>query len=231
MVMNAEQARGLVDCANKTGKTLVVGFQGGLSPAIRKASQLLRSGACGDLLNINGMIWQNWGPKNVGKWRQDLSVSGGGFMFDTGAHMLNSVCDLAGEDFVEVAAWQNNLGRPVDILSAIMGRLKSGGLVNITGCGETVPSCASELWVFCTEAIIRTGQWGERLEIQRHREEGFQPVTLPPMNGTWGQFVKVLSGDIPNPCPPEVGLRMAKLWDAVRLSAENGGRPVDCREL
>ena len=27
-------------------------------------------------------------------------LSGGGFLFDTGAHMLNTVADLAGEDVV-----------------------------------------------------------------------------------------------------------------------------------
>ena len=231
MVMNVSEAKSLIKARDESGRLLVVAFQGGLSPAIRKASELLRSGECGRLLNISGMVWQNWGPKTIGKWRQDFVVSGGGFMFDTGAHMLNSVCDLAGEDFVEVAAWQDNLGRPVDILTAIMGRLESGGLVTITGCGETIPSCASELWVFCTERIIRTGQWGERLEIQRDREDGFQEIDLPPMEGTWGQFVKVLNGDLPNPCPPEVGLRMAKLWDAVKASSKQGGKPVDCRSL
>ena len=182
-------------------------------------------------IGFGGMVWQNWGPNTEGKWRQDFAVSGGGFIFDTGAHMLNTVCDLAGEDFVEVAAWLDNLGRPVDALAAIIGRLASGGLVSISGCGETIPSCASELWVFCTERIIRTGQWGERLEIQRNREEGFQEVTLPAMNGSWGQFAKVRRGELPNPCPPEVGLRMARLWDAVRASAELGCKPVDCRAM
>ncbi len=39
-------------------------------------------------------------------------ISGGGFMIDTGAHMLNTVADLAGERFVEVAAYTDNYGRP-----------------------------------------------------------------------------------------------------------------------
>ena len=35
MVMNAEEAMSLIDTRDRTGKLLVVGFQGGLSPAIR----------------------------------------------------------------------------------------------------------------------------------------------------------------------------------------------------
>ena len=41
--------------------------------------------------------------------------SGGGFLFDTGAHMLNTVCDLAGEDVTQVAAWMEDDGAPVDL--------------------------------------------------------------------------------------------------------------------
>ena len=33
------------------------------------------------------------------------------------------------------------------------------------GCGEAIPSCASDVRVFCSQAILRTGIWGERLDI------------------------------------------------------------------
>jgi predicted dehydrogenase len=190
------------------------------------ASQLLRSGELGELLNISGTVWQDWGSNTANTWRQEPEISGGGFLFDTGAHMLNTVCDLAGEDFAEVAAWFDNRGKPVDILGAVMGRLKSGGLVTINACGDTIPSCESELYVFCSKAIIRTGQWGERLLIQRHGKKRLQKVDLPPMRGAWEQFAAVRRGEIPNPCPPEVGLRMAKLWDAIRSSASQNGKVV-----
>jgi hypothetical protein len=42
----------------------------------------------------------------------------------------------------------------------------------------------------------------------------------------WEQFLAVREGHMPNPCPPEVGLRMAKLWDAIKESASQGGKPV-----
>ena len=38
-------------------------------------------------------------------------------------------------------------------------------------------------------------------------------------------------GELPNPCPPEVGLRMAILWDAIKESAAQNGRPVSCKNL
>jgi hypothetical protein len=36
----------------------------------------------------------------------------------------------------------------------------------------------------------------------------------------------VRSGREPNPSPPEVGLRMARLWDAIRESSARGGAIV-----
>ena len=57
---------------------------------------MLRSGECGELLSISATVWQGWGPGTAGKWRQQPEISGGGFMFDTGAHMLNTVADLGG---------------------------------------------------------------------------------------------------------------------------------------
>jgi hypothetical protein len=80
--------------------------------------------------------------------------------------------------------------------------------------------------VFCEKAIIRTGIWGERLLIQRDGQKDFEVIDVPPSLGVWEQFLKVKSGEMPNPCPPEVGLRMAKLYDAIKASASLGGQPV-----
>ncbi len=229
MVMNAAEALSLIEARDRTGRLLVVAFQSSLSPQIRTASKMLRSGECGSILNINATVWQNWGPATAGTWRQHMEVAGGGFLFDTGAHMMNTVADLAGEDVVEVAAWMDNYHRPVDILAAVIGRLRSGAMVTMTACGETIPSCASDVRVFCTQAILRTGVWGERLEIQRHGRKRMQKVNVPPSLGVWEQFVAVRSGVIDNPSPPEVGLRMARLWDTIRASAAQNGAPVRCQ--
>jgi predicted dehydrogenase len=228
MVMNAGEAQSLIETRDRTGKLLVVAFPGSLSPEIRTAVSMLRSGEFGQILTISAVAWQNWGTAFTGTWRQQLEVSGGGFLFDTGAHMLNTVVDLAGEDFVEVAAWLDNRKLSVDLLGTVMGRLASGVLVTLHGCGETIPSCASDVRVFCPKAILRTGIWGERLEIQRPGQDELSAVEVPPSLGAWEQFLAVRKGQMQNPCPPEVGLRMALLWDAIKASASQNGMFVQC---
>ncbi len=226
MVMNATEAKNLIATRDATKRLLVVAFPGSLSPNIRTAVKMLRSGELGNILTISGVVWQNWGVLTVGAWRQQPAISGGGFLFDTGAHLLNTISDLAGEDFVEVAAWLDNQGRPVETLGAVMGRLRSGALVTFHACGEAIPSCDSDVRVFCQGAILTTGVWGERLLIQTNSKIPPATVPVPASLGVWEQFLAVRAGTIENPCPPEVGLRMARLWDAIQASAAQGGKPI-----
>jgi predicted dehydrogenase len=228
MVMNAAEANALIDIRDRTGRLLVVAFPGSLSPQIRKASQLLREGQLGRLISISATVWQDWGPGTIGSWRQQPAVSGGGFLFDTGAHMLNTVVDLAGEEFSEVAAFLDNFNRPVETLGVVIGRLKSGGLVSLHGCGEAIPSCNSNVYVFTSQSILRAGIWGEFLEVQKSGQRSFRKVRVPAHMGVWDQFQDVRAGRMENPCPPEVGLRMARLYDSIKLSAAQNGQPVPC---
>ena len=227
MVMNADEALSLIEARDRTGKHLVVAFQGGLSPQINYASDLIASGELGELQTVTGMVWQGWKRMTVGAWRQIPEIAGGGFLFDSGAHMLNSVCTLVGEDFTTVAAWTDSRGTPVDVNGVVMGRLQSGALVTINGCGDCIPGLENEIFVNMTGGVIRTCMYGTRLLTRREGESELVEVDgLPKMRGAWEQFTQVRAGEIENPCPPEVGLRMAKLWDAIVESARQGGLPV-----
>jgi predicted dehydrogenase len=227
MVMTADEAMALIETRDRTGRLLVVAFQGSLSPQVREASRLLRSGELGAILNISAVAWQNWATLTDGTWRQQPALSGGGFLFDTGAHMLNTVSDLAGEDFAHVSAWLEDDDRPVDIRGVVMGRLVSGALVTMNACGSAIPSCHLDIRVFTTGAILRTGIWGEMLELQRSGAGRLRKLRSVAAMPVWEQFLNVRAGRTANPCPPEVGLRMARLWDAIRESTSRGGAVVD----
>ena len=226
MVMNATEAVDLIRIRDRTGRLLVVAFQGSLSPHVRAAASMIRSGELGAILNINAFVWQDWQHASRGTWRENPNLSGGGFMFDTGAHMLNTVADLAGEDVVQVAAWLEDDAGPVDVRGAVIARLASGALITMNGCGRAIPSLGSDIRVFCELGTLRTGIWGERLELQRHGAAALRPVRSVRPKTVWQQFVDVRSGVQPNPSPPEVGLRMARLWDAIRESSARGGAIV-----
>jgi hypothetical protein len=81
--------------------------------------------------------------------------------------------------------------------------------------------------VFTSKAILRTGIWGEVLELQRAGAGRLRKVHAVAPMPVWEQFLNVRSGREANPSPPEVGLRMARLWDAIRESSGRGGAVVD----
>jgi len=226
MVIHTQEALDLIAARDRTKRTLVIAFNGSLSPRIRSAAALLRSGEIGTITSISATVWQDWGTKTHGLWRQDPVIAGGGFMFDTGAHMLNTVCDLAGENFVEVAAWLDNQKRPVDIVGVVIGRLESGALVTLHACGQTVHTWSSDVKVFCSEAIIHTDVWGKYLKIQRNGEADFTSIEFSDPPSPWDQFLAIRAGEMPNASPAEGGLRMAKLWDGIQESARRNGSPI-----
>jgi predicted dehydrogenase len=234
MVMNTQEALSLIGTYERTGKVLVVGFQGSLSPFVRTAADMIRTGQVGRITSISAAVWQGWMELAAGKWRSQPDLSGGGFMFDSGAHMLNIVVDLAGEDFEQVAAWLDNHGHPVQTAAVAIGRLKSGALVTLNGCGETIRGFESVIRVFGTEAILETSVHGKYLKIRRQGRSSKEWETVGTMETTldvWEQFQAVRQGTIPNPSPPEVGLRMLRLWDAIKASAALGGMPVSTDKI
>jgi len=51
-------------------------------------------------------------------------------------------------------------------------------------------------------------------------------VDVPDSLGVWEKFLAVRMGEMPNPSPPEVGLRMAYLYQAIKKSAAANGKLV-----
>ena len=225
MVLNVAEAHKLMQARDQSGKLLTIAFNGSLSPAVRRAHKVLHSGELGKILNISATVWQNWEQFTRGTWRQIPEVAGGGFTIDTGAHLLNTVADLVGEPFVEVSAYLDNRGRAVDILSAAVARTASGVLITLNGCGDTV-RIGSEVRVMCEKGVITTGVWGETLTLQQADDVKPRKVRLPKSNGVMETFLAVRAGQLPNPGPAEIGLRMIQLWNAIQASAAQGGVQV-----
>ena len=125
-----------------------------------------------------------------------------------------------------MAAWLDNHDRPVDITGTVMARLASGAFVTLAGCGATVDSCASDVRVFCTEGILRTGVWGERLELQRPGETDLAPVEVPPSHGAWEQFLLVRGGRMAESIAARSGAAHGATVGHDPAVGRAGGRPV-----
>lgn len=220
MVTTQDEAMALLEAEERTGRTVVVAFQGGLSPLVHDTCERARRGEFGNLVSVNASVWEGWADNYAGQWKQDPAISGGGFMFDTGAHMMNTVCVLADAEFERVSAYMNNRGLRVDLATAVAARLSNGALVTFNAAGEGPPGCASAITFFYSKAIVRIDAWGKWREIGGVREEG--EVRDTPIQ----TFMAVREGRLQNPSTVENGLRFARLWDAIKLSASRDGEAV-----
>lgn len=221
MVMNAGEARRLITLRNRTGRLVMVAFPGSLSPAIRKTRRLLAQGAIGKVSAVSAFAHQGWKNGSAGTWRQDPEISGGGFLFDTGSHMINTVVDLLDDEVAAVTALLDNRGAPVEINSSVSGITTHGITFSLTGAGDSI-QCCSQVTIFGDRGVIKTDIWGRYLFMKKPRQEEFKAVPYRQTRGPWEQFLRVRSGKLANPCPAEVGLRFAKLMDMIRRSAETG---------
>jgi len=221
MVMNTSEAKKLIKLRKKTGKTLVVAFPGSLSPAVQKAKTLLRNGVIGRIIGVCAYAHQNWKPITKGAWRQVPDISGGGFLFDTGSHMINTMVDLMDKPITEVTACLDNSGTKVDINGAVIGCFNSGQFFSLSSVGDSI-SCSGEIRIFGDKGVLETGIYGRYLNLLKEGKTEYEAVAFPKSTGVWQQFLRVLDGKIENPCPPEVGLRFSQLMDMICLSAESG---------
>ncbi|MEO8882820.1 MAG: Gfo/Idh/MocA family oxidoreductase [Devosia sp.] len=225
MVTTVEEALALADAERRTGRTIVIAFQGGLSPLVHETRKRASAGEFGELVSVSAAIWEGWAESYSGHWKQDLAISGGGFMFDTGAHMMNTVCVLAGAEFVKLSAFASNRGFGVDIATVVAARLDNGALVTFHAAGQGPPGCASEITFFYTKAIVRIDAWGGWREVAvggiSELRETVEIADTPMQT-----FQAVRDGQLENPSTVANGIRFAQLWDAIKLSATRDGEVV-----
>jgi predicted dehydrogenase len=225
MVTTVADAQRLVAARERSGATVVIAFQGALSPLVLDTRRRAAAGEFGDLVSVAAMIWEDWAEHYAGHWKQVPEISGGGFMFDTGAHMMNTVCLLADADVERVSAYMSRRGRAVDVATAVAGRLANGALVTLAAAGDGPRGCASHIAFFYTRAIVRIDAWGAWREIAAGGAPGAREQAEIQENPL-KSFLAIRAGEMENPSTVEAGLRFARLWDAIKASAARDGEPV-----
>lgn len=224
MVTSVAEAEALAAAQQQSGKALVVAYQGGLSPLVAELKNAIAKQTYGPLVSINAAIWESWAENYKGHWKQIPEISGGGFMFDTGAHMMNTVSKITSQPFSRISAIMHNHGYPVDVVTTVSGELSDGTLFNLHACGRSI-RCVSRIECYFPQAIVRICAWGRWLEIE-DAQGNVMRKEQEAANNLMNVFMQVRTGEIENPSDVQQGLRMAQLWDAIKLSASQHGQPV-----
>ncbi len=225
MVTNSADAAALAAKVSASGKRLVVCYNTAFSTACHYVRAAARSGSYGRLEMVTGYLAQDWKRLTKGTWRHDPSLSGGGQTYDSGVHLLNSVCWCVESDPVHATAYFDYQDDTVDINGAMSMRFENGVLASLA-IGGNCPSEGSHLsFLFDKGRIDLDGWGGSWMRAWRGADAVADLPEVSLINPTH-HFVDVLLGRAAPLCTVEHGVRQAKLLDLLYASAKttNGSR-------
>ena len=220
MVTDVGQARRLIKRVGQSGKVLALAHQSTFGSPHAGVRQFIARGRAGEITSIVAYVAQGfWKDLLRGTWRTNPRLSGGGQIYDTGSHLLNSLLWLLDEPIAEVCAFVDNRGMKVDIVSVVCVRFKNGSLATIMVSAEAAAREDNNIIFYGTKATIETGIWGQ-CAAARDGEGKPLRLPMPKRPSLHQQFVDVVAGRRENPCPPLFGLRLSLLCDAIYQSAK-----------
>jgi len=171
---------------------------------------------------VTGWLTQDWKRGTTGSWRQDPALSGGGQMYDSGAHLFNSLVWTVEQPVSEVLAFVDNLGAPVDINGTANIRFADGTLATITIVGNCPASSAGMYLSFENGRVEVDGWSGSWIKVWKGRDQ----IKYPPIEGKaqapMDNFIDAVLGRAEPQTSPINGIQQSELMDAIYESARTG---------
>ncbi len=227
MVINTNDALTLIEHARAKDKVISVAFPGPFSREFQFIRQLIAGGALGEIYLVAGVCAQPWIKPLGGTWRTVPELSGGGNLYDSGAHMFNAMLYLTNLSALEVFAFVDNKDQQVDIVASVSLRLKGGALGSATVSGDATVF-EQGIYIHGTKGSIKTSIYGGSLEYWDGAEKVRYPV-VPATSSLQQNFVDCIKGTAQTPSSAILGLRQARLMDAIYESAQVN-RPIKVAE-
>ncbi|AZN41814.1 Gfo/Idh/MocA family protein [Paenibacillus albus] len=149
MVCSSEEAVQLIELSNQVGKVMQVSYQRHFQPEFLYIKEAIESGEIGKLTSITASLYQEWRQGTPGSWRQNPALSGGGFLMDSGSHIIDVLLWTTGLTPVEVKPQLHMHGSPVEIDTFTSIRFAEGPVAGLNLVGFS--PCWHETFVFCGE--------------------------------------------------------------------------------
>ncbi|MBI4977033.1 MAG: Gfo/Idh/MocA family oxidoreductase [Spirochaetes bacterium] len=222
MVTNAGQARELAAEVERTKKVFVIGYNTPCTPEFYHVRETIRNGTLGTLEMVTGYLSQGWKKATIGKWRQDPALSGGGQAYDSGAHLLNSLCWSVESDIDEVFAFIDNSGTPVDINSSINVKFSNGVVAAIAVSGNCPKADSFMTFIFDNGKIDINGWNGSWIKIAKGDKDVKYPAIDEKAQTPNDNFIDAVLGRAQARTSPRNGIIQSDLMDAIYESARTG---------
>jgi predicted dehydrogenase len=225
MVTAAEDAYTIAEKVKETGKVFVVGYNTPCSANFYYLRETIRNKTLGKLELVTGYITQDWLRITMGGWRQVAELSGGGQAYDSGAHLLNSLCWSVESNIDEVFAFIDNCGAAVDVNSSINIRFENGVIAGIVISGNCPSPGGTHMAFIFDGGRIEIDGWGggwiRVFEGNKHIEK---PPITPEMSAGPADynFIDAILGRAEPRTSAVNGIIQCELMDAIYESARTG---------
>jgi predicted dehydrogenase len=127
--LDVAESRRMLDVAREAGVVHCCAFNYRFVPAVRRARDLIASGALGDIRHFRGTYRQSWGAGGGDVWRFDAATAGAGALGDLASHTLDLARYLVG-DLASITGELATFvpGRTVDDAAAAAVRFRNGAI-------------------------------------------------------------------------------------------------------
>ncbi|MDE2732978.1 MAG: Gfo/Idh/MocA family oxidoreductase [Gemmatimonadota bacterium] len=230
MVCTVDHARQVIAKSEETSKVVMISYQRHLQAQYRYVRNQIAAGELGDIQFISALQDQKWYQVTIGLWRQQMALSGGGQLNDSGSHLLDIALWMTGLEVAEVQAYMEYFDSEVDINSALSLRFRNGALGTIAVVGNSpTGGMWEDITIWGTKAVVYIRQ-GQIFYKTQHSNEVYEVNNLPGSTTPDQNFIDAILGRDQVQVPPECGLRVIELTEAAWASAASG-QPVKVKSI
>lgn len=223
-----DDAKELVKRVEESDRTVMLGFQRHLDTAFRKTREYWHEGNHEPTF-ITAEVTQDWINSVSDSWKADPDLSGGGQLYDTGSHLVDSVLWTTGltpESVTAEMIFEDDEQR-LDIQAMLTVRFENDAVATIAVSGDT-PRVNEEIhiWGDSGSTRIEGTEWNPR-RFKVINADG--DITEPNVN--WGTeedkaeaFIDAIETGTEPPATVHDGFETVALTEAAYQAAQTGER-------
>lgn len=226
LTTDLERAAGLVRLVKESAGTLTVGYQRRLQSTYLEARARIDEQLSTPTF-ITAEITQNWIDRHRDSWRGDPRLSGGGQLYDTGSHLVDSVLWMTGLTPKSVSASMvfDDEDEQVDIHATVNVEFAEGAVASISVSGDT-PETREHIHVWGDEgAVYIHGEGFGSRDIETIGLSERNSADLPDASRSKGEaFVEAIQNGHRPFATAREAMTVTMLTEAAYESARTGNR-------
>lgn len=221
MTCSSDEAKQLMKTAEKSGKIMQISYQRHFLPEFIYIRNTIAEGTLGKLTSVTASLYQSWWNGPTGAWRLNPKLSGGGFMMDSGSHIIDVMLWTTDLNPIHIKSQISTCGAPVEIDSFTNVEFEGGvlGGLNLIGCAPRW----HETYIFSGEdgAIFYDNG---KMELHIKGKEPIQPELPEPVTNQDKSFIDAILGKHEVQVPGEFALKVVEFTEQAYQSA--GYEPI-----